>query len=213
MCSAGGCQHTGHAGSGVAAHTAEGLNRVYATVSPPTGPGHVAVIDATSGRLVRSVTVGRYPGRVVASARTGHAFVVNGQDGTVSMLDRQNGTVLTTIRVRPAQTHGLFDVEGTLSHLIALDERSGRVLVGNPSPYKVPRRPGPGSPPTPILTGPCSVSVLDAATGAVLRTVVVGRAPLVMAVDDVGGRAIVLNANDVGPRAGPGSVSIFAINP
>jgi hypothetical protein len=116
----------------------EGLNRVYATVSPPTGPGHVAVIDATSGHLIRTVTVGRYPGQVVASARTGHAFVVNGQDGTVSMLDGRSGHVLRTIAVRPAQTHGLFDVEGTLSHLIALDERSGRVLIGNPSPYRFP---------------------------------------------------------------------------
>jgi DNA-binding beta-propeller fold protein YncE len=81
----------------------EGLNRVYATISPPTGPGHVAVIDATSGRLIRTVTVGRYPGQVIASARTGHAFVVNGQDGTVSMLDGQCGHVLRTIGVRPAQ--------------------------------------------------------------------------------------------------------------
>jgi DNA-binding beta-propeller fold protein YncE len=191
----------------------EGLNRVYATVSPPTGPGHVAVIDATSGHLIRTVTVGRYPGQVVASAHTGHAFVVNGQDGTVSMLDGRSGHVLRTIAVRPAQTRGLFDVEGMLSRLIALDERSGRVLVGNPSPYKVPRRPGPGPPPTPILTGPGSVSMLDAATGTLLSTVVVGRAPLVMAVDDIAGHAIILNAHDVGPRPGNGSVSIVAITP
>jgi hypothetical protein len=72
------------------------------------------------------------------------------------------------------------------------------VLVGNPSPYKVPRRLGPGPPPTPILTGPGSVSVLDAGTGTVLRAVVVGRAPL---------------ANDVGPAPGNGSVSIVAITP
>ena len=100
-----------------------------------------------------------------------------------------------------------------MSHLIALDERSGRVLVGNPSPYKVPRRPGRGPAPTPILTGSGSVSMLDAATGTVLRTVVVGRAPLVMAVDDIASHAIILNANDVGPRPGNGSVSIVAITP
>jgi DNA-binding beta-propeller fold protein YncE len=107
----------------------------------------------------------------------------------------------------------LFDVEGTLSHLIALDERSGRVFVGNSSPYKVPRRPGPGPPPTPILTGPGSVSILDAATGTVLRAVVVGRAPLVMAVDEVAGHAIILNVNAGGPRPGNGSVSIVAMTP
>jgi DNA-binding beta-propeller fold protein YncE len=53
----------------------EGLNRVYATVSATPGPGHVAVIGATSGRLIRTVTVGRYPGQVVASARAGQAPV------------------------------------------------------------------------------------------------------------------------------------------
>jgi hypothetical protein len=46
----------------------EGLNRAYATVSMPPGPSHVAVIDATSGRLIRTVTAGRYPGQVIASA-------------------------------------------------------------------------------------------------------------------------------------------------
>jgi DNA-binding beta-propeller fold protein YncE len=194
---------------------AEGLNRVYATVSATQGPGHVAVIDGTSGRLIRTITVGRYPGQVVASARTGPAFVVNGQDGTVSMLDAQSGHVLRTIRLRPAQTNGLFDVEGTLSHLIALDEKAGRILVGNPSPYRFPRWPCPGSCPglPPILTGPGSVSVLDAATGTLLRTVVVGRAPLVMALDDIAGHVIILNADAVGPRPGNGSVSIVAITP
>lgn len=68
----------------------------------------------------------------------------------------------------------LLDAEGTLSHLIALDERSGRVLAGNPSPYRFPGRPGPGPRPTAMLTTPGNVSVLDAATGTVLRTVVVG---------------------------------------
>jgi hypothetical protein len=69
------------------------------------------------------------------------------------------------------------------------------------------------APPTPILTGPGSVSMLDAATGMLLSTVVVGRAPLVMTVDDVAGHAIILNADAVGPRPGNGSVSIVAITP
>jgi hypothetical protein len=55
--------------------------------------------------------------------------------------------------------------------------------------------------------------MLDAAAGTLLRTVVVGRAPLVMAVDDIAGHAIILNAHDVGPRPGNGSVSIVAITP
>jgi hypothetical protein len=56
------------------------------------------------------------------------------------------------------------------------------------------------------------VSRLDAATSTLLRTVV-GRAPLVMAVDDVAGQAIILNADAVGPRPGNGSVSIVPITP
>ena len=58
-----------------------------------------------------------------------------------------------------------------------------------------------------------SVAGLDAATGKLVRSVVVGRAPLAMAVDDLAGHAIILNANDVGPRPGNGSVSIVAITP
>jgi hypothetical protein len=165
-----------------------------------------------SGRLLHTVTLDQGVGLAAAGERRGLVLVAGDRGVSVldarsgalvrtSMLDGQSGHVLRTIGVRPAQTNGLFDVEATLSRLIALDERSGRVLVGNPSPYRFPNRPCPGRCPPlpPILTGPGSVSVLDAATGTLLRAVV-GRAPLVMAVDDIAGHAIILNADDIGPQ-------------
>jgi len=193
----------------------ERLNRVYATVSAYSSRGQVIVLDATSGRLIGATTVGRAPGQVVTDGSTGHAFVVNGQDGTVSMLDGYSGKLLTTIMLRPALTQGIVDVEGTLSHLIAIDEQAGRVLVGNPSPYRIPHQPCPGScpAPQPVVTGPGSVSVLDAATGRVLRTVTVERVPLALALDQSAGRGVVLNADAIGARSSRGSVSTFDVAP
>ncbi len=193
----------------------ERLNRVYATVSAYSSRGQVSVLDATSGRLIGATTVGRAPGQVVADGATGHAFVVNGQDGTVSMLDGHSGKLLTTIMLRPALTQSIIDMEGTLSHLIAIDEQAGRVLVGNPSPYRIPHQPCPRScpAPEPVVTGPGSVSVLDAATGRVLRTVTVGRVPLALALDQSAGRGVVLNADAIGARSSRGSVSTFDVAP
>jgi len=193
----------------------ERLNRVYATVSAYSSRGQVSVLDATSGRLIGATTVGRAPGQVVADGSTGHAFVVNGQDGTLSMLDGYSGKLLTTIMLRPALTQSIIDMEGTLSHLIAIDEQAGRVLVGNPSPYRIPHQPCPRScpAPEPVVTGPGSVSVLDAATGRVLRTVTVGRAPLTLTLDQSAGRGVVLNADAIGARSGRGSVSTFNVAP
>ena len=62
-------------------------------------------------------------------------------------------------------------------------------------------------------SGVAAHTLPDAATNTMLRTVVVGRAPLGLALAEGAGRAIVLNTNDVAARPGHGSASIFAINP
>jgi DNA-binding beta-propeller fold protein YncE len=46
----------------------------------------VSVLDATSGTVRRTITVGTYPVAVAVGAGTGRVFVVNREDNTVSVL-------------------------------------------------------------------------------------------------------------------------------
>lgn len=53
----------------------------------PSGNGSISVVDGTTGTIVRTITVGRYPVAAAIDGRTGHAFVLNEFSNTVSMLD------------------------------------------------------------------------------------------------------------------------------
>jgi len=56
----------------------------------PSGDGSVSVVDGTTGTIVRTVTVGRYPVAAAIDGRTGHAFILNEFSNTVSMLDMRH---------------------------------------------------------------------------------------------------------------------------
>jgi len=93
----------------------------------PIGPGHVAVLDARTGALLRMVRVGVAPGAVAVDGRSERVFVANAgpvdglgnatEPGTVSVLDARSGVVLRTVMV------------GLNPDSIAVDERSGRAFV------------------------------------------------------------------------------------
>src|SRR5207244_1582713 len=161
-----------------------------------------SVLDTTTGRVVRTVTVGHYPMGVAVDERIGRAFVTNQNDNSVSILDSASGTVLRKVAVGPAPVtlavaahagrvfvvnHGnntvsVLDARGggrrrtvTVGTAslgppqssggenpvdVAVDERGDRVFVINGNPAD-----GNGNP----TSG--RVSVLDARTGALLRTV------------------------------------------
>jgi len=126
------------------------------------GRGSVAVLDARSGRLLRTTPVGLYPIAAVADERAGRVFVLNGGlnldvPGTVSVLDARDGRLLRTIGI---EKHPLA---------VAVDETTGRVFVASIG------NTGNGYAAT--------VAVLDAASGRVLRTVPVGNSPEAVAVD------------------------------
>src|SRR5947207_176252 len=73
-----------------------------------------------SGRpVLTTVTVGRWPWRVVVDEQSRRAFVINRGDGTVSVLDSATGTLLRTLAV------------GDDPVAAAVDERTGRVFVAN----------------------------------------------------------------------------------
>jgi len=132
----------------------------------------VSLLDARNGALVRTVFGGLGPRGLAVDGRTGRAFVAAG-DGMVRVLDTGNGVLIGAISA------GATDAMDGLSQDIAVDERSGRVFVVSP------RR--------------NTVSVLDAGSGAVLRTVRVGTTPIGVAVDSARGRAYVVSQGSPQP--------------
>ncbi|MDQ2828061.1 MAG: hypothetical protein M3Y74_03315, partial [Chloroflexota bacterium] len=99
------------------------------------------------GPFTGTIVVGAAPLGLVIDNQTGHTFVANAQDDSVSMIDTTRGIVLRTIDV------------GGKPGAMAVDGRTGHAFVVI-SP----------------LTGPESVSMLDSHTGRLLRTTPVGQA-------------------------------------
>lgn len=135
------------------------------------GGGSVSMLDGASGRLLRTVRVGQHPRLVAVDGRTGRVFVTDIMNGTASVLDARSGALLGAVGV------GANPVD------LAVDERSGRVFIVSLGPTDS----------AGLLTGPGSVSALDARSGALLYTVPVGVEPARVVVDQQAGRAIVVN--------------------
>src|SRR5436309_9856430 len=123
------------------------------------GHGRVSVLDAGSGRLLRTVAVGISPVAVAVDERTNRVVVVNAGSGTLSLLDARSGIVLHT------------SADHLAPRMVAVDQKTGRVFIANGAAPA-----GQGN-----ITGGGSVSVLDARSGTVLRTVPVGLTPLALA--------------------------------
>jgi YVTN family beta-propeller protein len=161
----------------------------YDLYGNPTRNGSVRVVDTRHGRLLRTVGVGLAPSAVAVDERTGRVFVANDGERSVSVLDAYSGTVLRTVRV------------GFGPIAIATDDRDGRVLVANEGVTDSTGHP----------LGDGSVSVLDAHSGKVLGTVVVGMSPSVIAVDQQRGRAYVLNRVSANGSVVNGSLSVLDV--
>ncbi len=185
--------------------------------------GSVSMLDASTGRVLRTTAVGVYPDAAAVDTRTGRLFVVNKEDSTLSVLDTTRGTRVRTTR--------LGDV--TSPPLLAVDERRGRVFVGRDGAVSILdatdgqiRRTvslGAGSSVSVVTALAVDaraghvfvcwfddqgyhVSMLDAGTGVVLRTVDVAATPTALAVDTVRGRVFATGATDA---QGNGAVQAF----
>jgi len=150
--------------------------------------GAVVVVDTRSGRLLRSMPLPGAPAAVALDARTGHVFV-----STQGPVTRAIGVTSVTLRpvgpgrvvVLDARTGALLRMVavGVAPGAVAVDGRSGRVFVANAGPVDRlgnARERG-------------TVSVLDARSGVVCRTVTVGLDPDAIAVDERAGRAFVVS--------------------
>src|SRR5205823_3688337 len=126
----------------------------------------VSILDAGSGRVLHTVTVGLAPGAVAVDTATRRVFVASRGGITVSMLDAVSGRVLRTV---PLGTPSQSPVA------LAVDPTAGCVVVG-----------------TGGENGAGPLSVLDARTGAVLAAAR-GTAEILLAVNPRSGRVFSLN--------------------
>jgi YVTN family beta-propeller protein len=206
----------------------ERTGRVFVAGEDSSGLGDVSVLDVMSGRVLHTVTVGQAPGPIAVDQCTGRAFVINQNSDSVSVLDARSGALVHTTNIGKdlfalavdeqtgrvfVASGSTFGVNGSVSILdaasgrlvrsvtvgmlpaaVAVDARSGRVFVANKGPLD--------SNLVPLSNG--TVTVLDARSGAVLRTVAVGTYPTAIAVDQRAGRAFVVNASGTTVRRSQG---------
>src|SRR5919201_1853783 len=153
----------------------------------------VSVLDTHSGTLVHTTNLGGALFDLAVDEQTGRVFVANGNnvqvngrlsvpDGSVSILDATSGRLVRSVTV------------GMLPTAVAVDARSGRVFVENKGPVDG----------NLVPLGNGTVTVLDAHSGAVLRTIGVGTYPTALAVDERAGRAFVVNASGTTMRTSQG---------
>jgi len=186
------------------------VNRTVDAGGIPLGAGSVSVLDAVSGRVVRTVAVGLAPTGVVVDERTSRAFVAGAERfvdgspmrGRVSVLDAATGAPLRTIPLAQYPTvmaidRGLgrvFAVTGDV--LSVLDATRGTLVrtvslgVIGSGDLAVDTRRG-----HVVVTSyePSRVQILTEATGRVVRTVGVGPHAGSPAVDERAGRVFVIN--------------------
>ncbi len=180
--------------------------------------GSIGVIDTTSGALLRRVTVGLSPDGMALSTGENRVYVLNSQDGTVSVLDARSGALVFTI----ALTAGGFPTgPGTL----VIDERTHHAFVDHGWIHVFDTRTGAIVALHKVSTvqGPLGIDtrtdrvfaatyrdgrvrVLDGASGRILRTIDVGIAPQDMTVDEREGRVYIVTPGAVLATAPPGAL-------
>ncbi len=142
----------------------------------------VSVLDSRTGRLIQTVSVGQGPQSVAVNERTGRLFVADYMRGRVSVIDTRSGALLSTAIV------------GSHPLRLSVDPQTARVFVVNQGSTSPADRP----------TGAGSVTMLDAHTGAVLRTVTLDIDAVAVALDERRGLVLVTTAGPTTiPENGP----------
>jgi YVTN family beta-propeller protein len=163
--------------------------------------GAVSTLEETTGRLLRTAPIAGIPAVLVADAQSGHVFVGPTSEGgaiagRLSILDATSGAVLRSIDLLRAEGVALGDLD---VHGLAVDARTGHLFVAWTGTYQV----------EPTASG---VSMLDAASGALLKRIAVGEFPTAVVVDEQEGHAFVTHrdiVNSEGDPSGNGSLSVL----
>ncbi len=88
---------------------------------PVGGRGSVTMLDARSGRVLRSVAVASDPHYIALDERLGRVYVLS-YDTTLSVVDARTGKLLAARPLRPF-------AGGFVGYTLAADARAGRVVV------------------------------------------------------------------------------------
>ncbi len=184
--------------------------------------GAIGVIDTVSGSLVRRDIVGLSPDGMALDSAANSVYVLNGQEGTVSVLDASNGAVTRTVTLTaggfPSGPGAIVVVERTRRAFVdhgwtsVFDTCTGKVLYTDkfspvPGPIAIDR----GS--DRVFAASYRdgrVRVLDGSSGHVLRAVDMGIAPQDMVVDERGGRVYVVTPGPILSTAPRGAVGPVA---
>lgn len=76
--------------------------------------GTVRVYDLRSGTETANIAVGKKPDAAILDRQQTHAYVMNADSGTVSVIDLATSKVSRTIPVKPALEYAAFGADGTL---------------------------------------------------------------------------------------------------
>lgn len=165
-------------------HVPEAVDNAGAVVDTRTnrvfiaGGGSVSVLDGRNGALLQSISLDgdRVQSRgpeitpMVVDERTGQVFVLG--TGVLNVLDAATGRLVRSISV------------GINASALALDARHGHLLLTSTG----------AEDPSGGVHGAGTLQLLDAGTGAVLKTISLGVTPSAVAVDERAGHVIVVDS-------------------
>ncbi len=107
-------------------------------------PGHLTMLDAQSGAVLRTETLALTPGVLSVAPQSGRVFIFSQDDSAVQVLDSATGATVARVSLGAPLTRGVSSLTATL------DAHTGRLVV--------------------VHHLDTLLSVLDARTGRVLRT-------------------------------------------
>jgi YVTN family beta-propeller protein len=116
--------------------------------------------------IIQTATLGVYPSSIAVDTGTGHAFIANALDATISVVDDEHGTVLRTV---PVGSNGGADPEAVVA-----DSALARAYVTTDDGY---------------------LTLFDASSGAMLRSASLGATGAVLAVDPTAGHLFVASTD------------------
>lgn len=103
--------------------------------------GQVIAFDLATLRIVRTIPAAADADAVAIDPVTGHVFVVEGDPGTISVVDPASDAQVATIRAGEKMEYAVVDGAGALfvageekSDLLKIDTRSDRVVARWPTP-------------------------------------------------------------------------------
>lgn len=100
-----------------------GLSRAF---TANMGPGSVSVIDLEKGRLVRNITTGQGAEGITVSSVTGHLWVTNRADDTVTVLD---STTLEPIRAFSCEGFPIRATATPRGQVLITRARAGELVI------------------------------------------------------------------------------------